>query len=251
MTKKKSIPISQTKQHTDSDGNAINNKILLSLSHKECNRVLSEMELVRLKPRHVVHEAGETLKSGYFVSTGAISVLAVQPDGNSIEVSLIGNEGFTALPLLVGFHTSPTRLMTLGEVTAYRCDAGVLKVLVQQCPQLERQLHHFGQRLAMQTIQIAACNQFHDVEERLARWILMSHDRVSSDNLLLTQEFMAQMLGIRRASVSAAAGILQKAGSISYTRGSIRILNRKRLEGAACDCYGIVQRQIESWETEK
>jgi len=102
----------------------------------------------------------------------------------------------------------------------------------------------------MQTTQIAACNRLHDVEERLARWILMSQDRIGTDKLPLTQEFMSQMLGIRRASVTVAAGTLQKAGFISYTRGSVTVLNRKKLEEAACDCYGIVQQQLKEWESE-
>jgi CRP-like cAMP-binding protein len=154
------------------------------------------------------------------------------------------------MPLLVGYRSSPTRLITQGDGTAYRCSAETLRQLARQFPQLEQQLHRFGQRLAMQTTQIAACNRLHDVVERLARWILMSHDRILLDNLPLTQEFLAQMLGSRRASVTIAAGILQKAGLISYTRGSVKILNRQKLEEAACDCYGIVQRQLRDWETE-
>jgi len=150
----------------------------------------------------------------------------------------------------VGYHNSPTRLITQGDGTAYRCDAETLRQLVQQCPGLEKELHRFAQRLAMQTTQIAACNRLHDVVERLARWIMMTHDRTLSDNLPLTQEFLAQMLGNRRSSVTVAAGILQKAGLISYTRGSVKILSRKNLEAAACDCYGIVQRQLTAWETE-
>ena len=154
------------------------------------------------------------------------------------------------LPLLVGYHSSPTRLITQGDGTAYRCDADTLRQLVQQCPGLEKQLHRFAHRLAMQTTQIAACNRLHDVVERLARWILMSHDRILEDNLPLTQEFLGQMLGTRRSSVTVAAGALQKAGLISYTRGSVKILSRKKLEDAACECYGIVQRQLTAWETE-
>jgi CRP-like cAMP-binding protein len=115
-------------------------------------------------------------------------------------------------------------------------------------PTLAQQLHRFAQRLAMQTTQIAACNRLHEVEERLARWILMTHDRVPSDNLPLTQEFMAQMLGSRRASVTIAAGLLQKGGLISYSRGSVRILDRRKLEQASCECYGIVQKQLSDWE---
>jgi CRP-like cAMP-binding protein len=113
-----------------------------------------------------------------------------------------------------------------------------------------QQLHRFSQRLAMQSTQIAACNRLHDVEERLARWILMSQDRIRSDKLPLTQEFLAQMLGTRRSSVTISAGILQKAGMISYTRGSVTILNRQKLTEAACDCYDILQRQLKEWETE-
>jgi len=250
MVKRPPISASVKKAPSDGDGHAIANKILLSLPRKEYDQVLSKLELVRLKLHQVIHEAGETIKSGYFVNAGVISVLAVQPDGKSVEVGLIGNEGFVGLPLLVGYRSSPTRLITQGDGTAYRCDADALRQLVQQCPELEKQLHRFAQRLAMQTTQIAACNRLHDVVERLARWIVMTHDRILSDNLPLTQEFLAQMLGTRRSSVTVAAGILQKAGLISYTRGSVKILSRKKLEAAACDCYGIVQRQLTAWETE-
>ncbi|MGA9528170.1 MAG: Crp/Fnr family transcriptional regulator [Terriglobales bacterium] len=235
---------------TDSDGNTVRNKILLSLPPEELNLVLPKLEFIRLKLHQVLHEAGETIKSGYFINTGLISVLSVQPDGKSVEVGLIGSEGFTGMPLLVGYRRSPTRLITQGDGTAYRCDAETLLQFVRKCPRLELQLQRFVQRLSMQTTQIAACNRLHEVEERLARWILMSQDRIASDTLPLTQEFLAQMLGTRRASVTVAAGILQKAGLISYTRGSVKILSRPKLERAACDCYRIVQRQLRDWETE-
>src|SRR6266436_9173866 len=236
------------KAPSDGDGHAVANKILLSLPPKERDQVLSKLELVRLKLHQVIHEAGETIKSGYFVNAGVVSVLAVQPDGKSVEVGLIGKEGFVGLPLLVGYHSSPTRLITQGDGAAYRCSAQDLRQLIRQCPELAQQLHRFSQRLAMQTTQIAACNRLHEVEERLARWILMSKDRIRSDHLPLTQEFLAQMLGTRRSSVTVSAGILQKAGLISYTRGSVTILDRQKLEGAACDCYGIVLRQLRDWE---
>jgi CRP-like cAMP-binding protein len=179
-----------------------------------------------------------------------VSVLAVRQDGKSVEVSLIGKEGFVGLPLLVGYRSSPTRVITHGDGTAYRCDGEALRQLIRRCPELEQQLHRYSQQLAMQTAQIAACNRLHDVEARLTRWILMSHDRIEADHLQLTQEFLAQMLAIRRSSVTVAAGTLQKAGLISYTRGSLTILDRRKLEDAACDCYGIVQQQLKDWETE-
>jgi len=245
-----SVRVPLKKAHSDGDGKAITNKILLSLSSKECNEVMSKLEFVRLQLHQVIHEAGEKVKSGYFVNTGLMSVLAVQPDGKSVEVGLIGKEGFVGLPLLVGYRTSPTRAVVQGDGTAYRCDGEALRVLMKQCPELGQQLHRFAQRLAMQTTQIAACNRLHEVEERLARWILMSQDRIGTDILPLTHEFMAQMLGTRRSSVTVAAGTLQRAGLISHTRGSVSVLNRQKLEDAACDCYGIVQRQLNDWEAE-
>jgi CRP-like cAMP-binding protein len=243
-------PSVPTKPRNDGDGNAISSKILLHLSRNECQQLLPELELVRLKLHQVITEAGETMKSGYFVNTGILSVLAVQPDGKSVEVGLIGNEGFLGLPLLVGYRTSPTRVVSQADGTAYRCDAQALRRVLRECPELEQQLHRFGQQLAMQTTQVAACNRLHDVEERLARWILMTEDRLLADTLPLTQEFLAQMLGTRRSSVTVAAGTLQKAGLISYTRGSVTIVDRERLEDAACDCYAIVQRQLKNWQNE-
>jgi CRP-like cAMP-binding protein len=235
---------------TDLDGNPIGNKILLGLSDEDRRQVVSRLEFVRLKLHLVLHEAGETIKSGYFINAGLMSILAVQPDGKTVEVGLIGKEGFVGLPLLVGYTNSPTRIMVQGDGTAYRCDAETLKQLLGRFPELERQLHRFTQQLSMQAMQIAACNRLHEVQERLARWILMSQDRVLSSALPLTQEFLAQMLGTRRSSVTVAAGALQKAGLISYTRGSVKILNRRKLQAVACDCYGIVQQQLQSWNAE-
>ncbi len=245
---KRNIPLKVVESSTDGDGNSVSNRILLGLSPKEFSQILPRLEFVRLKLHQVLHEAGETIKSGYFVNSGLMSILAVQPDGKTVEVGLIGREGFAGLPLLVGYRDSPTRVMTQGDGTAYRCDAETLKQLTRQYPELEKRLHRFSHQLAMQTTQIAACNRLHDVVSRLARWILMSQDRILSEKLPLTQEFLAQMLGTRRASVTVAAGVLQKAGLIAYTRGSVTILNRKELEAAACDCYEIVQRQLKTWE---
>jgi len=250
MVKKTALPTRVAKPSSDGDGNSVSNKILLGLSSRERSEVVARLEFVRLKLHQVLHEAGETIKSGYFVNAGLISILAVQPDGKTVEVGLIGREGFAGLPLLVGYSNGPTRVMTQADGTAYRCDAGTLKQMIQQFPELGRRLHRFAYQLAMQSTQIAACNRLHDVVSRLARWVLMSQDRVLADRLPLTQEFLGQMLGTRRSSVTVAAGILQKAGLIAYTRGSVTILKRKELENAACDCYAIVQQQLRSWEAE-
>jgi len=126
----------------------------------------------------------------------------------------------------------------------------VLRRILPRCPELERQLQRFSLMLGMQSTQIAACNRLHEVEERLARWLLMSQDRIGGEVLPLTQEFLGQMLGSRRASVSVAASALQKAGLIQYTRGSVTIVNRAKLETGACDCYRVIQRQKQTWEKE-
>ena len=141
--------------------------------------------------------------------------------------------------------------MTQGDGTGYRMDVGVLRKILAACPDLERELQRYSMILAMQTTQLAACNRLHGVEERLARWLLMSYDRIGGATLPLTQEFLGQMLGTRRSSVSVAASILQKAGMINYTRGNVTIVNTAKLREAACDCYQIIQQQETKWRAEK
>jgi CRP-like cAMP-binding protein len=232
----------------DGDGNHIYNEILLDLPPKESDTLLPKLEFVRLKLHQVLHEAGQSLKSGYFCNTGMFSVLTVTPNGKNVEVGLIGKEGFAGVPLIAGFRTSHTRAVVQAEGTAFRVDASIFRPLLLQCPKLARQLHRYSQVMGMQVELIATCNRLHGVDERLARWLLMSADRVGSDSLPLTQEFLAQMLGSTRSTVTISAGTLQKAGLISYTRGNVRILDRGRLEAAACDCYGSLQRQTQEWQ---
>jgi CRP-like cAMP-binding protein len=232
----------------DGDGNHIHNHILLCLPPKEREMLFPKLELVRLKTHHLLHEPGDSLKSAYFCNSGLISILSVFPDGKSVEVGLVGKEGFIGLPLVAGFRTAPTRAIAQIDATAFRVDGETLMVILRQCPKLERRLQQFSQIMAAQVTQIAACNRLHEVNERLARWLLMSADRVESNSLPLTQEFLGQMLGTRRSSVTVASGMLQKAGLIAHSRGDVKIVNRRRLEEAACECYGIMLRQIEDWQ---
>jgi CRP-like cAMP-binding protein len=234
----------------DGTGNHIYNEILRELPRNEFATVLPRLELVRLLPRQVLHEAGDTLKSAYFCNTGLISILSVLSDGKTVEVGLVGKEGLIGLPLLAGFRTSATRAVVQIEGTALRLDGEAFAVILRQCPNLERKLQQFSQIMAMQSTQIAACNRLHDVESRLARWLVMSADRVGSASLGLTQEVLGQMLGTRRSSVTVAAGILQRAGLIAYTRGEVRIVHRAKLEQAACECYGLMRRQAEVWQSQ-
>jgi len=233
---------------TDGDGNQIHNEILLALPRAECGAIFPKLEFVRLKLHQVLHEAGETLRSAYFCNSGMFSILNVMPDGKSVEVGLIGKEGFSGIPLVAGFCTSHTRTVVQAEATALRIDADALRAALQTCPQLERQLNRYAQLLAVQVTQVAACNRLHEVNGRLARWLLMTQDRIGSLDLPLTQEFLAQMLGTRRSSVTLSAVALQKAGLIAYSRGYVTILDRNNLEEAACDCYGLMQRQVKEWQ---
>jgi CRP-like cAMP-binding protein len=205
---------------------------------------------MRLNNNHVLHEHGDTLKSAYFPNSGLISILSVFPDGKSVEVGLVGKEGFIGWPLIAGFRTAHTRAIVQIEGSVFRIGSESLLEILSQSPTLERRLQQFAQILAMQVTQIAACNRLHEVTERLARWLLMSADRIGSTSVPLTQELIAQMLGTRRSSVTVAAGMLQRAGLISHSRGDVQIVDRPKLEEAACECYGIMQRQILQWRSE-
>jgi CRP-like cAMP-binding protein len=234
----------------DGDGNHVHNEILLALPPKEREQLLPKLEFVRLKLHQVLHEPGETLKSGYFCNSGMFSILNVMRDGSTVEVGLVGNEGFLGVPLIAGFRTSNTQAVVQGEATAFRVGADFLRTTLRRCPSLERHLQRYSQFLAVQVTQIASCNRLHEVDERLARWLLMTQDRIGSKSLPLTQDFMAQMLGTRRSSVTVSAGALQKAGLISYTRGSVTVLDRSLLEEAACDCYRQIRQQIKDWQSQ-
>jgi CRP-like cAMP-binding protein len=242
--------VSPSSGKQDGDGREVGNFILRSLPRRESTQLFPALEFVRLKLHQVLHEAGETIKSGYFLNNGLGSVLTTQPDGKTVEVGLIGKEGFVGFPVIFGFKTSGLRVITQGDGTAYRVDVDTLLRILPHCPELEKHLQRFSMMLGMQSTQLAACNRLHDVVERLARWLLMSHDRIGGRILPLTQEFLSQMLGTRRASVTVAAGVLQKAGLIEYSRGSVGILNRPKLEDAACACYEVIERQKLKWQAE-
>lgn len=234
----------------DTDGKDIGNLILRRLSQEERALIFPSMEFVRLKLRQVLHEVGDTIRSIYFLNEGMGSVLTVQPDGKSVEVGLIGKEGAIGVSVIFGFKTSGLRVVTQGEGTAYRVSVDTLLRMLPRCPDLVQRLQRFAMILGMQSTQVAACNRLHNVQERLARWLLMTQDRVGGKILPLTQEFLAQMLGTRRASVSVAASMLHNERIIAYTRGNVTIVDRRLLEEAACDCYQIIEQQRKRWQQE-
>src|SRR6266851_7037269 len=232
------------------DGHAMHNEILLGLPRAEFDAVFAKLELLEMPTHGVLNDVGEPIEQCYFMNSGLASILTVLSDGKSVEVGLVGKEGFVGLPLVVGLTTSATRAVTQIAGTAYRVSAPDLSKVLRTCPQLEKSLNRYSQAFALQATQVAACNRVHDVEERMARWLLMSQDRIGGDLVPLTQEFLAHMLGTRRASVTVAAGMLQKAGLISYVRGQLKIEDRKRLENASCECYATLTRQLNVWKSE-
>ena len=243
-------PVVVASSRSQEDGNEIRNLILRGLPRNESDQIIKILEFVSLSLHQVLHEAGETIKSGFFLNDGLGSVLTVQPDGKSVEVGLIGKEGFIGLPIIFGFKTSGVRVVTQAEGTGFRVEAAALTHCLKRCPELQARLLRFSMMLAMQSTQLAACNRLHGVVERLARWLLMSHDRIGNNALPLTQELLGQMLGTRRASVSVAASALQADGMIAYTRGTVTILDRVKLEKTSCDCYEVICRQKDRWQSE-
>ena len=235
---------------TNIHGQVVRNAILLGLPNGECVALFSKMEFVLLPVRTVLNEVDEPIKFAFFLNDGLASFLSIASDGKSVEVGLCGREGFVGLPLTAGLSTSPTRVIMQVAGSGFRVSAKRLGAALRDCPELARQLQLFVHEMALQASQVAACNRLHEVDERLARWLLMSQDRLDGDLVPLTQEFLAHMLGTRRASVTVAAGILQKARLITYKRGTVTIENRARLEAAACDCYVILVRQVENWHAE-
>jgi len=231
-------------------GNQVRNLILLGLPAGEYSEVFKKLEFVELPTHSVLHEAGERINYAYFIDSGLASVLNVLSDGKSVEVGLAGKEGFVGLALVVGFSSGSTRVIMQVGGSGYRIAAADLVQALSGCTNLEKTLNRYAQQLGMQATHVAACNRLHEVDERLARWLLMSQDRLGDDIVPLTQEFLAHMLGTRRASVTVGAGILQKAGLITYNRGSVKILDRDRLEEASCECYAAMRRQSLRWENE-
>ncbi len=232
------------------DGQQVRNTILLALPDNERAALFSKLEFVTLPVRTVLNQVDEPIKFAFFMNDGLASILSMTSDGKSVEVGLCGREGFVGLPIVAGLSTSPTRVIVQVAGSGFRISAKNLLVAMGDCPKLVTALQRFVQEMGLQSTQVAACNRLHEVDERLARWLLMSQDRLGGDDVPLTQEFLAHMLGTRRASVTVAAGILQKAGLISYKRGAVKVENREQLEEAACECYEILVRQAKNWRAE-
>lgn len=224
---------------------SVRNMLLTALPRAEYERLLPALEPIRLPRNAVLYETHSAIRHAYFLTGGMVSLLSTTEDGKTIEVGMIGNEGIVGIPVILGMSDAPYRTTVQIPVTALRVGAGALREEFNRRGMLHTLLLRYTHTLVTQLSQSAVCNRFHTTEERLCRWLLTSRDRVRSDTLSLTQETISQMLGTPRTGVTMTAGILQSNGLISYSRGKIKIIDRRGLEDAACECYGVVRREFE------
>jgi len=216
--------------------------------------VLPDAEWARLAPHlvpadmplgKVVYESGDRLDHVYFPSTAIVSLLYVMEDGASAEIAIVGNEGVIGIALFMGGETMPNRAVVQSAGRAYRLDARILKEEFHRAGPMQRLLLRYTQALITQMAQTAVCNRHHSIDQQLCRWLLLSLDRLPSNELDMTQELIANMLGVRRAGVTEAAMKLQDAGLIRYSYGHIEVLDRPGLEKRACECYSVVKREFD------
>ena len=221
------------------------NRLLRALPAESYEPLLLRLELVHHRVGDLIWEANQPIPWAVFPRTCVMSLLVPLSDAKPVEAATVGREGFVGVPLVLGSLTTTMRCISQVEGEALRLPAAELIELLEEDRALMRLLLRYTQLLHEQTAQSVACNGRHDMEQRCARWLLMTHDRVGSDRFYLTHDFLAQMLGVRRASVTVAAGRLQHAGLIRYARGHVTILDRGRLEAASCDCYRIIHTKDE------
>jgi CRP-like cAMP-binding protein len=226
---------------SDAAGRAVSNVILLSLPNKEYNLLRPHLEFVNLPQYEIVEEPGEKIDFAYFLNDGMISLVALSRDGRSVEVGIVGREGMVGMSLLAGLQRGIFRAIVQMAGSGVRIRTQVFQDILLSAPTLRSEINRFSLMHGMQVAQLAACNRLHEVAQRLSRWLLMCQDRMDSPLLPLTHEFLAQMLGTGRPSVSLAAAELEGAGLIENLRGTVKILNRKSLEDTACECYGVIQ----------
>jgi len=227
--------------HKVAEGGPIANSLLAALPAKDYQGLLAGFELVTLTYGEVLFEPGEPIRHVYFPNDSLVSLLTTIEGHEALEVGLVGREGMIGISLVLGMDVSSVRALVQGAGTAMRMNVDRFRRQFRKSLPLQGELYRYAHAMLVQARQTAACNRFHEVQGRLARWLLMTHDRARSDQFLLTQKFLADMLGVRRAGVTKAAGRLQQRKLISYSRGKIRMLDRQGLEAASCGCYEAVK----------
>ena len=219
------------------------NALVAALSAAECERLAKDLELVPLTLGQVLYESGETMSHAYFPIDCVVSVLYVMKNGESAEIAIVGNEGMIGIALFMGGESTMSRAIVQNAGHAYRMKAQVLKDEFHRGGALSRALLMFTSALITQMVQTAACNRHHTVDQQLCRWMLLSLDRLPSTRISMTEKLIGNMLGIDRAKVSEATGVLDDAGLVHYNNGEITVLDRPGVERRTCECYGVVKKE--------
>ena len=223
----------------------LRNHLLAALPEEARARLFPQLELVPLALGEVLYESGNRLRHVYFPTDSIVSLLYVTLDGSSAEIAVVGNEGVIGVALFMGGETTPSRAIVQSADQSYRLKGQLLKDEFARSEEMQHLLLRYTQALLTQMAQTAVCNRLHSVDQQLCRWLLLSLDRLSGNTIAMTQELIANMLGVRREGVTEAAGKLQVAGLVHYRRGHITVLNRPRLEARACECYSVVKKEFD------
>ncbi len=237
----KNIRAGQTEQRTNAEGKQVRNHVLLAAPDNEFQMMRSDLTYVDLPDHLSLHEPTESIEFVYFPNRGMVSQVVVTKDGRTVEVGVVGSEGYVGAGLAVGLTRSSVREIIQIAGDGFRMMGSALERILKSAPQLQMILSRHSGLQAMQVAQTAACNRLHEIQQRLSRWLLMTQDRVGSGLLPITHDFIATMMGTDRSTVSLAASVLQKKGTIEYVRGAVKVVNRRKLEKSACECYGVIQ----------
>jgi CRP-like cAMP-binding protein len=225
--------------------NGYKNKILASLPKAEISRLGPHLSPVDLPAGKTLMDPGQEITFVYFLETGLASVVVAMANGSMVETGITGNDGLVGFPVLLGTKTTPTRTFMQIPGNGFKIKAHHLIEEFERSGTLHKKINRYFQAHLVQTGQTAACNRLHDIAERLARWLLMCHDRMEADHFTITHEFLGHMLGTPRSTVTLAAGILHKSGLIAYSRGKLVVRDRKGLEKAACECYHTIRKEFD------
>src|SRR6202163_3446786 len=231
----------QAGQRTTAEGKQISNKVLLATPDNEYELMRADLRYIDL-PHHLsLHEPAQKIEGVYFLNRGMVSQVVVTKDGRTVEVGVVGNEGYVGAGLAAGLSRSSVREIIQIAGDGFRILGNALERVLRSAPRLQVILNRHTGLQGMQIAQTAACNRLHDIQQRLSRWLLMTQDRVDSGVLPITHDFIATMMGTDRSTVSLAAAVMQKKGIIDYVPGAVKIVNRRKLEKSACECYSVIQ----------
>jgi len=237
----KNFRVAPSGQRTNGEGKHVNNKVLLATPDNEYELMRSDLTYMDLPDHLSLHEPTQNIEFVYFPNRGMVSQVVVTKDGRTVEVGVVGSEGYVGAGLAAGLSRSSVREIMQVAGDGFRMMGNALERILRTAPQLQLLLNRHTGLQAMQVAQTAACNRLHDIQQRLSRWLLMTQDRVNLGVLPITHDFIATMMGTDRSTVSLAAAVLQKKGIIDYVRGAVKIVNRRKLEKSACECYAVIQ----------